>query len=98
MSFDVVPPTAMSAPRTASSIEARGVTGIPSAADHLPAKASRVSARREVQRISSKSYIPARHCSAVVPIVPTPTSPSTRGSGFAIHLQARQAAAAERIA
>ena len=55
MSFDVVPPTAMSAPRTTSSIEATGVTGTPSAADHLSAKASRVSARREVQRISSKS-------------------------------------------
>src|SRR3954463_16182035 len=57
MSPDVVPPTAISEPRTTSSIVSFGTTGMPSSADHLSAKALRVSSRLDVQRISENLYM-----------------------------------------
>jgi hypothetical protein len=53
MSVRVVPPIATSEPRTTSSMLASGRTGMPSLLDHLAANASRVSGRRDVQRMSS---------------------------------------------
>jgi len=95
---EVVPPTAISAPRTTSSIESLGTTAIPSACDHFRANAARVSGRREVQRISSNLYMEQRQRSAFVPIVPMPTRPRIFGRLGPIHLQARVAAAALRMA
>ncbi len=98
MSGEVVPPTAMSAPRTTSSIVSFATTVVPSSFDHVSAKARRVSGRREVQRISSNRYMVARQRSALVPIVPMPTSPSTFGFFGPSHLQASTAAAVLRMA
>src|SRR5262245_32310749 len=93
---EVVPPTAISASRTTSSIESLGTTAIPSACDHFRANASRVSRRREVQRISSNLYMVQRQRNEFV--VPTPTSPRIFGLPRASHLQASVAAAALRMA
>src|SRR5207244_3502485 len=98
ISPDVVPPTAISAPRTTSSIESFGMTGIPSACDHSCANALRVSGRRDVQWISENLYIVDRQRSEFVPIVPIPTRPSTLGFFGPTHLQAIAAAAALRTA
>src|SRR4029078_474174 len=56
ISVRVVPPMAISALRTTSSTPASGRTGMPRSVDHLAAKASRVSGRRDVQMISSNRY------------------------------------------
>ena len=95
---EVVPPTAMSAPRTTSSIESFATTGMPSARDHLSANAARVSRRREVQRTSANRYIVVRQRSEFVPMVPTPTRPRIFGCFGPTHLQAMVAAAALRMA
>src|SRR5215831_9381878 len=97
-SLEVVPPTAISAPRTTSSIVSLGTTAIPSACDHFRANAARVSGRRDVQRISSNLYMVQRQRSEFVAIVPTPTRPRIFGCLGPIHLQARVAAAALRMA
>ena len=62
------------------------------------ANAARVCGRREVQRISSNLYMVARQRSALVPMVPMPTRPSTLGLLGPTHLQASTAAAVLRMA
>jgi len=98
MSVEVVPPMPMSERRTTSSMESTGVTLMPSAADHFLANASRVCLRREVQTISSNRYMVPRQRSALTPMVPMPTSPSTLGAFGPSHLSGTIAAAVLRMA
>ncbi len=98
MSVRVVPPIATSALRTTSSTLSTVRTGMPSLADHLVAKASRVSGRRDVQTISSKRYMCCRQRRQFSPMVPTPTRPSVCGAFGPRRLRATMAAAALRIA
>src|SRR5215212_12264491 len=88
MSPDVVPPTAMSAPRTTSSMESFGTTRAPSSFDHFSANALRVSGRREVHLISSNLYMVLRQRRELVPIVPIPTRPRIFGFFGPTHLHA----------
>ena len=96
MSDDVVPPTAMSAPRTTSSMRSKARTGMPSFALHSAANPARVSGRRDVTRISSKRYIVNRQRIMLVPIAPMPTRPSTLAEAGPTHFSGIAAAAVER--
>src|SRR5438045_763821 len=68
------------------------------ACDHFCAKALLVSGRRDVQRTSSNLYIVVRQRNALVPMLPMPTRPRTRGWRGPTHLQAIVAAAVLRMA
>src|SRR6516225_1910266 len=97
---EVVPPTAISAPRTTSSIESLGTTAIPSACDHFRANAARVSGRREVQRISSNLYMEQRHRSAADGVAPVLVDDRNRLTAIGIGQRdiARAAEIADRVA